>query len=408
MAAAAEHNHLTLHAGMMRARAPGEHSRVTNFELLFDLVFVFAVTQLSHMLAGHLTGEGLLHTTMLLLAVWWAWMYTTWATNWSDPDHLAVRIMLVALMLGGLIMAASIPSAFESRAFGFVLPYVSIQVGRSVFMIRATRDEERVRKTFLRITTWFVVSAVFWFAGAVAEGDGRVGLWAVALLIEYLGPSMGFWLPGAGRAVASDWNVEGAHLAERCGLFIIIALGESLLVTGATFAGLSWSTPVVVAMMAAFGAAVAMWWVYFDVTAEAASEQIAHAEAPGRLARLAYTYIHLPMVAGIIVTAVGDELVLSHPRGAAELSIALAVVGGPLLFLVGYSLFKFAALQRFFRVHAVAMAALIALFLVHPVGSPLALSIGTTAVFIGLAIWSRRMYERERAAEFGGDGSVAA
>lgn len=378
----------------MRVRVPGEHSRVTTFELFFDLIFVFAVTQLSHTLAGHLTAEGLLHTTILMLAVWWVWMYTTWATNWCDPDHLVVRLVLVGIMLGGLIMAASIPQAFDGRALGFVLPYVGIQAGRSLFMIWATKAEERVRLTFVRISAWFVISGVFWLAGAFVHDDARVAFWIAALAVEYLGPSVGYWLPKSGYAVAADWNVEGAHLAERCGLFIIIALGESLLITGATFSGLAWSAAVVGAMVAAFGAAVAMWWVYFDVTAEAASERIAHAENPGVLARLAYTYMHMPMVAGIIVTAVGDELVLNHPEGDVSLATALAIVGGPALFLVGYSMFKHAILERFFPVHLIALAALAALFASYTAVPPIVLSFGTTVVFVALAVRSRMSHRQ--------------
>lgn len=400
MAQTPAHTHHSHPSGLLRVRVPGEHSRVTTFELFFDLIFVFAVTQLSHTLAGHLTSEGLLHTTILMLAVWWVWMYTTWATNWCDPDHLAVRLVLIGIMLGGLIMAASIPSAFDGRAFGFVLPYVSIQAGRSAFMIWATRPEERVRLTFVRITAWFAVSGAFWLAGAFAHDNARVAFWIAALFIEYVGPSVGYWLPASGRAVASDWTVEGAHLAERCGLFIIIALGESLLVTGATFAGLAWSTAVVGAMIAAFGAAVAMWWVYFDVTAEAASERIAHADQPGVLARLAYTYMHLPMVAGVIVTAVGDELVLDHPRGHVEVSVALAIVGGPMLFLAGYSMFKHAVLERFFPVHLFALGALAVLLASYSALSPLALSAGTSVVFIALAVRSRMAHRQAFEFEF--------
>lgn len=383
----------------MRVRLPGEHSRVTNFELFFDLVFVFAVTQLSHTLAGHLTGDGLAQTTLLMLAVWWAWMYTAWATNWCDPDHLAMRLMLIAVMLGGLVMAASIPQAFDGRGFGFVLPYVAIQVGRSLFMIWATGEQERVRRTFIRITTWFAVSGILWVAGAFLHGDSRLFTWALALVFEYAGPSAGFWVPRLGRALASDWTVEGAHLAERCGLFVIIALGESLLVTGATFSEHAWPPEAVGAMAAAFAAAVGMWWLYFDVTAEVASERIAHAEVPGSFARLAYTYIHLPIVAGIIVTAVGDELALAHPLGETHLSTALALVGGPALFIAGYSLFKFAMLGRWFPGHFCGLAALVGIFALHSLLSPLATSAGTTVVVAALAVYGRIVFEAEQRAE---------
>ena len=395
MTAAPTHTHHTRPQGMLRVRRPGEHSRVTTFELFFDLIFVFAVTQLSHTLVEHLDRDGLIHTAILLLAVWWAWMYTTWATNWCDPDHLVVRIVLVAIMLGGLIMSASIPDAFNGRGFGFVLPYVAIQVGRSLFMIWATRQERRVTLTFQRITAWFAMSAALWVAGALSHADARVAFWIAALVIEYLGPSMGYWIPRLGRAMASDWNVEGAHMAERCGLFIIIALGESLLVTGATFSGLEWSAGVVTAMVAAFGAAVAMWWIYFDLIAEAATERIAHSDAPGALARLAYTYLHLPMVAGIILTAVGDELVLMHPAGSTESSTALAIIGGPMLFLLGYSLFKRAIVGRFYLFPAALVAVLGGLLALHGSLSPLALSIGSTIVLVVLPVRGRMARHQE-------------
>jgi low temperature requirement protein LtrA len=374
---------------MLRERVPGEHSRVTNFELFFDLVFVFAVTQLSHTLLENLTGQGLFHTAILLLAVWWAWMYTTWATNWCDPDHLAVRVVLIGIMLGGLIMAASVPEAFDGRAFGFVLPYVAIQVGRTAFVGWAGRAERRFVLTFVRITAWFVISAAFWIAGAFAADGARAAFWIAALVIEYLGPTARYWLPRLGSSAVADWTVEGAHLAERCGLFIIIALGESLLVTGATFAGLSWTPGRIAAMLAAFTGSVGMWWIYFDVTAEAAAERIAHAEQPGFLARLAYTYIHLPMIAGIIITAVGDELTLGHPSADTHISAALAIVGGPAVFLLGYALFKRAILGRFFVLHAWFFAALAILVAVYGSVPPLGLSAFTSALLLILAARSR-------------------
>ena len=149
-------------------REIGVAHAVTPLELFFDLVFVFAVTQLSHTLAGHLTAEGLLHTTMLMLAVWWAWMYTTWATNWCDPDYLTVRVVLVGIMLGGLIMAASIPEAFDGRGLGFAAPYVAIQVGRTAFLCYAGREDRTFLLNFTRITTWLALAGVFWIAGALA------------------------------------------------------------------------------------------------------------------------------------------------------------------------------------------------------------------------------------------------
>jgi low temperature requirement protein LtrA len=246
----------------------------------------------------------------------------------------------------------------------------------------------------LRITVWFLASGVFWLAGAAAGEDARLWLWVVALAIEYVGPSAGYWSPGLGRSNVADWNVEGAHLAERCGLFIIIALGESLLITGATFSGLAWTPALVTAMVASFGAAVAMWWVYFDETAEAGSELIAHAEVPGRLARLAYTYIHLPMVAGIVLTAVGDEFVLAHPTGDTPLKVALVILGGPMLFLLGHWLFKRAVFGRWAMPHVAGIAILGASIAAYERASPVTLSAVATVALLIVAGWLVVLHRR--------------
>jgi low temperature requirement protein LtrA len=194
-------------------------------------------------------------------------------------------------------------------------------------------------------------------------------------------------VPGLGRSTTGDWDVEGGHLAERCSLFIIIALGESLLVTGATFANLTWAAATIAAFATAFIGSVAMWWIYFDTGAERGSQTIAGSTDPGRLARLAYTYLHIPIVAGIIVAAVADELVLAHPSGHTELKTAGAVLGGPLLFLVGNLLFKGAVTGRPPLSHLVGLGLLVLLTPTSPVLSPLALATATTIVLMIVATW---------------------
>jgi low temperature requirement protein LtrA len=380
---------------MMRVREPGEHSRVTFFELFFDLVFVFAVTQISHGLAEHLDFEGAAHALILLLAMWGLWIYTTWATNWLDPNHLGVRVMLVGVMLAGLIMSAAIPEAFSSQERGLVFAacLAAANLGRTAVLVYATRHDALLQRNFERICAWLALEGGFWLAGGLADGDARVALWVCALGILYLGPPTRFPVPGLGRSELSDWNsVEGGHMAERCGLFVIIALGESLLITGATFSGLEWTAARVSAMVAAFGASVGMWWVYFDRTAEMGSERISHSDDTGRIARLAYTYIHIPIVAGIIITAVGDEVILAHPTGESHLSTALTVVGGPALFLAGYILFKQAITERFYRPLWVTMAGLLLLTLAYPALSPAALSVGSTVILLALAAWARLIH----------------
>ena len=164
-----------------------------------------------------------------------------------------------------------------------------MQVGRTAFWLASTPPARAAaRMNAIRILVWLSVSAVFWIAGGLAQSRMRLVLWVVALSIEYVSPAVRFWIPKYGASSVADWYVEGGHLAERCAGFIIIALGESIVVTGATFADLRWTSEVVAAFLSAFVAALAMWWIYFHKGAEAGSELISSSNEPGRLARLAY------------------------------------------------------------------------------------------------------------------------
>ena len=372
---------------MLRERAPGRHARVTNVELFFDLVFVFAVTQLSHSLLAHLTLEGAVHAIVLMLAVWWAWVYTAWVTNWLHPDNLTVRGMLFVLMGLGLVLSTSAPQAFDARAVPFALAYVSFQVGRSLFMLWAGWADPTIRRNFLRISAWLIVAGLFWLAGAFAGADLRLPLWGVALAIEYLGPATAFWIPVLGRTPTTHWDVEGGHMAERCGLFIIICLGESVLVTGATFSAGLWDPAPVAAFVAGLACSIAMWWIYFNAHADAAAHAIEESSDPGRIARHAYTYAHIPIVAGIIVTAAGDELAVAHPLGHADPAAIGLILGGPALFLAGGLWFKHSIFKVMSAPRAGGLALLAAAALVSPRLTPLALSAVATAVLGLVATW---------------------
>jgi len=387
----------------LRARQGHEHSRVTNVELFFDLVFVFAVTQLSHSLLAHLTPLGALQITVLTFAVWWAWIYTAWATNWLDPEGAAVRLLLFALMIVGLVMSASIPKAFEERGFAFALAYALGQIGRSAFMLWALWNHDRSNfQNFLRIIIWQAGASAFWIAGAIMQGQTRLALWAVAVAAETFAPTVGYHVPGLGRSATADWTVEGGHMAERCALFVIIALGESVLVTGATFAGLAWTAEHIGAFLVAFAGSVAMWVIYFNIGAERGSRLIASSRDPGRLARNGYTYLHIMIVAGIIVAAVGDELVLHHPGGQTEVKAAIVLIAGPALYLLGNMLFKRLSAPNFPLSHMVGIGLLALLTLTVPNMSPLLLSAATTAILILVATWesiSLRQSPHGKAAE---------
>jgi low temperature requirement protein LtrA len=374
-------------------------ARVGFAELFFDLVFVFAVTQLSHFLLRHFTLLGAIETGLLLMAVWWVWIYTSWVTNWLDPAKTAVRLMLFVLMVAGLVLSTSIPEAFEGRGLAFALAYTFMQVGRSAFAMWALKDVSPANhRTFQRITAWFVVSAPLWIAGGLAPHEARLGLWAAAIALEFAGPASGYFVPGLGRSQTTDWDISGAHMAERCGLFIIIALGESILVTGATFAELEWTWVTGAAFLAALVASIAMWWIYFNVGAECGSHLIARSADPGRVARIAYTYLHPLIVGGIILAAVGDEFLLAHPKGHADAKIAIAIAAGGALYLVGNVLFKRAALGYWPLSHLAGLALLVVIASLMSIETPLTMGAAVAGVLVLVAAWETRFAPKTLAA----------
>ncbi len=265
---------------LYRPRLPNQHSRVTYAELFFDLVFAFAVTQLSHTLLAGFTLLGALQTTLLFLAVWWLWVYTAWVTNWLNPELTPVRIMLFALMFGGLVLSTAIPKAFESRGLWFALAYSAMQVGRTIFLVASTPPAQAMaRLNALRILAWLAVSSIFWISGGFVQGHWRLLLWAVALAIEYVSPAARFWIPKYGASSAArlggrrrpygrtqrrlyHHRARRIHRCDRCDLC------RSELDRRIT------STAFVSALIGA----LAMWWIYFHKGAEAGSEQISKIE----------------------------------------------------------------------------------------------------------------------------------
>ena len=374
-------------AGLLRTRT-GREARVGTVELFFDLVFVFAITQLSLGLLEQPDWLGALETALLFLGVWWIWICTCWATNWLNPESGRVRILLFTLMACGMVLSMAIPQAWGKRGLVFGAAFAIAQIGRSLFTAIALRNHGSHGR-FPRITIWFTASGIFWVGGGVAHGTERMLFWTVALAIEYIGPFAYFYVPGIGRQRSDDWDVEGRHMAERCGLFIIIALGETILVTGTTAARTAWSLPVLTVLGSAFVATIAMWWIYFNNGAEPARRVIAHADHPGRLARLAYTYFHLPIVAGIIVLAAGDEMVIAYPIDYPDSPTLATHMAGPALFLIGNLLFKRTTWQRWPFSHVGGLAVL-GLGGLLPLPNGLALSLWASATLVLVATWETR------------------
>jgi low temperature requirement protein LtrA len=327
-------------------RLGADHGRVGMAELFFDLVFVFAVTQLSHSLLAHLSWDEALQVALLFVAVWMAWMYTVWFTNYADPDRAPVRIALFVLMAMGLLLSVSIPQAFGALGAVFACAYVAMQLGRTLYFLFILRHEQpTLRRNNQRVAVWQAVSAVFWLIGGFAEPGARFGWWMLAFAIDFVSPWCSYWVPGLGASRISDWTVDGGHMAERCALFVIIALGESLLVTGATFAKVEWTAAALAVFTSAFVGTVAMWWLYFDRGMVEAHHRIAHSADPGRQARADYSYVHFFIVGAVILCAAGDELAMAHPEHADATGVTV-MTGGPALYLLSVGGFKWLSRSR--------------------------------------------------------------
>jgi low temperature requirement protein LtrA len=385
---------------LLRRRDDPDAARVTQIELFFDLVFVFAITQLSHILLAQFTPLGALHTTMLFVAVWWVWIYTCWVTNWLDPERRPVRLLLLAMMLAGLVLSTSLPRAFGDRGLAFAGAYATMQVGRSLFMLWVLRGHSPSNyRNFQRILVWLGGSAVLWVWGGCSDGAARLWLWLAALGVEFVSPAAGFWTPGLGRSTTRDWDVDGAHLAERCSAFVLIALGESITVAGAAFFELKWTPAVVTAFATAFVMAVAMWWIYFDTAAERTSRRFAQHQDRGRIARVAYTYVHSALIAGIVLTAVANQRLLERPWGASDPASTAVLLGGPAAYLLGNGVFRALLSPRFPPSHILGLALLAALAVASPLTPQLPLALAATAVTLLTAAVSALLLHRQQRAE---------
>lgn len=376
---------------MARSVLREDNHRVGYGELFYDLVFVFAITQVSHYLLYHYTPLGAVQTGLLFLAVWWVWIYTTWVLNWLDPETFPVRMLLFGMMGAGLFLSMAVPEAFAERGLIFALAYVIMQLGRTLYMLRIVWPQQIRRQTYFRITSYFVLSAIFWVLGAmVHEPDTRLMLWAIALGIEFLGPVVSYRVPGFGADASTNWQISGAHMAERCGLFVIICLGETLLVSGATFAEMDWTGPGLLAFLSSVLGTGGMWWVYFHIGHRRGAHQIEHAENSGAIARRSFTYYHIPIVAGIVLAAVGAERAIAHPEHLASLAEGASIVGGLILFLFGNGIFKGASANNFPLSHWIGLGLSVLLLATGPWMTLLAQNALAALILIVVAVWEQK------------------
>lgn len=274
---------------------------------------------------------------MVFMVVWGAWQYTTWATNELDPDRMPVRFVLLAIMLASLLMAVAIPEAFGDKGLLFVLSYVFIQLFRQGFLTFGAAGAgtlERGRSA--HILTWFCFSAPFWIGGALVEGDARIYIWLIALAIEYVAPLALYYVPWLKKVGLEAWNLGSGHFTERFQLFTIIALGETIVLTGATTSGLEFDLTTALAFTAAFISTACLWWLYFNYLSTVLERILDEAESRTAVGRDIFTHGHLPIIGGIILCAVGDEIVIAHPAEYLHTAELIAVVAGPTLYLLAF------------------------------------------------------------------------
>jgi low temperature requirement protein LtrA len=368
---------------------------VTPLELFFDLVYVFAIGQLSHHLLEHVDLRTAAETAIMTLAVVYAWYMVAWGANWLNPDRLPVRLVLVGLMFASLLMSAAIPEAFDGRAWLFVTGYLLIQLGRTLFLIVALRGRA-LGEHFVNDLVWEVLTGVLWIAGALSDGDSRLALWGAAVVATHAGTWSLHWLPGRGRAIdLSHTELAGGHLVERFRLFFIIALGETVLTMGSAFSGEPFEIARLLALATGFTGTVALWWCYFH-RAERIGVELADRDEDAGAIGFWGTWTVTLMVLALIGIAVGDELAIAHPGDEATLGFTLLTFGGPAVFLLAQIFFLREAIGHVPRSRPVGVVALAILAVAT---APLTLIVGiaaSTAALLAVAIADTVHTDRER------------
>ncbi len=379
------------------ARPQTRRSEVGPAELFFDLVYVFAIIQLSHLLLHHLSWLGAAETVIVFAAVWWGWNYTAWAMNWLDPQRTGVHLFTGVLMLASLGMAVAIPEAFGDKAWLFVACYLFAGVLRPVMMMVVFRGQQ-MAANYRMLLLWTLGAGVFWVAGAFVEPELRLWIWLIAVVIDYAAPLMNFRVPGVGAAPMKLWDTDAEHLAERNRLVFIIALGESiLLMGGAVVDAGDLTASLALSLLLGFAGLFVLWWNYFAL----AGHQVEGAKTTTAALRSAFAYAHAFMVLGAILFAVSVELRLSHEHLTP--TVVIVTVAGPLVYLVGNLLYLGSRFGRFARSRFVAMAALALIGVVGVLTAdqlpPVVLSLAVLAVtgsLAALTAYSRRISHAER------------
>ena len=355
----------------------GGEARVKPLELFFDLVFVLALTQCTALMAKQPTWEGLAKGLLVLAVLWWSWGGYAWLTSTLDPEEGAVRIVMFGAMAAFLVAALAVPEAFDDSAAVFAGAYAAVRIAHLALYALASRDDPNLRRSVALLAMSSAVGVALIAVAATADGWAQGALWALAIALDYSGPYF-FGVEG--------WRIVPAHFAERFGLIVIIAIGESIVAIGVGAEG-EVGAGIVAAAALGTVVAAALWWLYFDVVALVAERRLTAAE-PGReqnsLARDSYAYLHLPMIAGIVLVALGMKKTLEHTDDPLKLVPAAALLGGMALYLLAHVGFRLRNVHSF-NVHrtvcAVVLVALLPVALELPSLATLAIM---SAVLVAL------------------------
>ena len=308
--------------------------RVTPLELFFDLVFVFALTQVTGFLADHLTWVGMIQGAALLAVLWWAWGGYAWLTNAVPAEEvIPARLVILTAMAAMLVASLAVPDAFGAQGVVFGLSYFVVRLLQVLLYALATGGTPETRRAILRLSTGFLLAPALLIVAGFLDGFAQAALWVFALAIDY-----GVAFVGG----VSGFRVHAGHFVERHGLVVIIALGESIVAVGVGVSGLAIGAGVIVAAVLGVALAAGLWWAYFDLVMLAAERRLSRAkgEERARLARDSYSYLHLPMVAGIIFVALGVKQTLAHVGDPLGIIPAAALCGGVALYLLGHNAFR--------------------------------------------------------------------
>jgi low temperature requirement protein LtrA len=301
--------------------------RVTPLELLFDLVFVFAITQVTLLMSDDPTWQGLARGLLVLAALWWAWTGYAWLTNTLEPEEGPVRAGMFAAMAAMLVVALAVPEAFDAHGVLFGVAYLIVRLLQLLLFAIAGKRDPDLLSAVLRMVPVATLAPLIIIAAGFLDGPAQAALWIVALAVDYLGVLV---------ARGEGWRVSPAHFAERYGLIVIIALGESIVAIGVGAAGLSLTPSIIAAAVLGIVVVAALWWAYFDVYAVLSQRQLAATSGAARvrLARDYYSYLHLPMIAGIVLFALGLKKTIEHVDEPLATVPAVALCGGLSLYFL--------------------------------------------------------------------------